>query len=119
MYYARSWSGFGQTRSWHCSGQNSLILSNRHHCRSSVRPCDTNCSGKSDALHEVSFSKLMVLQLSVVLFRTLAFPGKSRENQKWCIWVMPFKVVFTVLSSKNLPQSYIGTITSPFCVPTN
>ena len=100
--------GLGHTMSFLSSGQNSLILSNRYCWRSCDSPFGNTTEGSCWEGGRQDKS-LISLSGEVLTSFTNTFPGWNRENQKWWSCVIPFSAVFTVFSSKNVLQSYVGT----------
>ena len=99
--------GSGQTRSLQSIGQNSLILSNKYCRRSSERPGGWMIGGRLDTLgfQLLSFKRLTSLSGLVKESFTVAIPGLTEENVKWCIALMPLRAVCLNGVLKNCAQS--------------
>ena len=79
------------------SGQKSLILLNKYHCRSIDNPGGGIISGMLWVVgcHGVLRS-LISFSVSSLKFFTYTTPGFDAVNQKWCICDIPFSAVCTM-----------------------
>ena len=114
----RGTDGRGHTSSRQVSGQYSLILSKRYHCRSADSPEGVTTGGRSVA--EGDQSSLSILNftssLSLNSFR-VTFPRLVVVKMKWCCFLI--WGILRKWSPRNSTQSYIGTSTVPSSSPTS
>ena len=86
----RGIDGRGHTRSFVLSGQNSLILSYKYHCRSVERPVGVKTVGSSvfDGKNEGSRSKLIVFCWLLEYSFIVTSPIDSEERLKlWNLFI--------------------------------
>ena len=110
-------NGFGHTRSLASSGQYLAMILYRYHCRSSERPAVTTRCGRHVATGRQSLSLRMEEVSSSLSEATLKQAGAVTWNVKcwYCLMFFSLRTCPAIIAV----QSYVGTTTSLFWVPTN
>ena len=101
--------GRGHVTSLKLSGQNSLILSCRYHCRLLERPAGHSTGGSGSAFgdHDLTFRIDLFTLVDPAFSFTKMKPGCAESNRRW--WSFLILVNFVYKSLKYSCQSYVVT----------